>query len=165
MNDYIRRKEVYQKLHDAGGCDASDEWSKGYDAAIDVAIEIIENMPSTADVAPVVHGHWIKVKHPYGNVNWYKKCSLCGKCIDWQNYNFCPNCGAKMDESKEENHNMTKEEAIKQLIDLKDDRQSFLGGVDDEIYLADIEAIDFAVKHLQNDCHSDSGLPDTQKRL
>ena len=24
------------------------------------------------DVAPVVHGRWIKVKHPYGNVNWQK---------------------------------------------------------------------------------------------
>ena len=95
------------------------------------------------------------------------KCSVCTDAVKYFDYKYgwCPHCGAKMDESKEENHSMTKEEAIKQLIDLKEDRQSFLGGVDDEIYLADIDAIDFAVKHLQNDCRFDSGLHDTQKRL
>ena len=56
-----------------------------------------------ADVVPVVHGRWIKVKHPYGNVNWHKKCSICDKCIDWQDYKYCPVCGAKMDEEESEN--------------------------------------------------------------
>lgn len=46
----------------------------------------------------LVHGHWIKIKHPRGNVYWNKKCSICGKIIELQSYNFCPNCGAKMNE-------------------------------------------------------------------
>lgn len=35
-------KEVLQMLHDIGGCDATDEWSKGYDAAIDTAYEAVK---------------------------------------------------------------------------------------------------------------------------
>lgn len=35
-------KEILQMLHDIGGCDATDEWSKGYDAAIDTAYEAVK---------------------------------------------------------------------------------------------------------------------------
>ena len=49
----------------------------------------------TEDVAPVRHGHWVSInEYPY------EKCSICGethdtvRCLD----NYCPNCGAKMDE-------------------------------------------------------------------
>lgn len=69
--------------------------------AIAMAINEIDKI-TAADVAPVVHGRWVKVKHPYGNVNWHKKCSICDKCIDWQDYKYCPVCGAKMDEEDEE---------------------------------------------------------------
>lgn len=31
-----------QILENIGGCDADDEWSKGYDAAIDTAYQLIE---------------------------------------------------------------------------------------------------------------------------
>ena len=111
MNDYIRRKEVYQKLHDAGGCDASDEWSKGYDAAIDVAIEIIENMPSTADVVPIVHGHWIQLNADDQSCNEFV-CSVCGHEIfhptDFVEVEplpkYCEECGAIMDESESEDN-------------------------------------------------------------
>ncbi len=62
-------------------CDAEDE---------------IDSIPA-ADVAPVVHGRWehgSSLCDPFCEV-W--KCSYCsaedenGMC-----YNFCPNCGAKM---------------------------------------------------------------------
>lgn len=39
MNDLIRRKDVEQMLKDLGGCDASDEESRGWDKAIDAAME------------------------------------------------------------------------------------------------------------------------------
>ena len=54
-----------------------------------------------ADVIPVVRGRWID-----DAVCFYRKCSECGCCIEWNKnpfldgigeYNFCPNCGAKMD--------------------------------------------------------------------
>ena len=35
-------KEVLQILHELGGCDATDEWSKGWDEAIDTAYDEIK---------------------------------------------------------------------------------------------------------------------------
>ena len=51
---------------------------------------------TAADVAPVVHGRW----EPFGGKYYSrKKCSCCGwDGQEWiKFYNFCPNCGAKMD--------------------------------------------------------------------
>ncbi len=103
MSEYIIREEVFQKLHDAGGCGATDEWSKGYDDAIGVAIGIIEDAPA-ADVSPVVHGRWIKVETAE---NVYK-CSQCGHIRELRHLHeiiskpkLCEMCGAKMGEEKE----------------------------------------------------------------
>jgi hypothetical protein len=47
----------------------------------------------TIDAVPVVHAHLIN-PDPYGD------CSNCGYLIDIrQEYNYCPNCGAKMREA------------------------------------------------------------------
>ena len=51
--EYIEREAIYDKLHDIGGCDATDDWSKGWDKAIDAAINIIEDI-HVADVVEVV---------------------------------------------------------------------------------------------------------------
>ncbi len=55
------------------------------------------NRQIAADVAPVVHGRWIE-DHDY------LKCPECGVMVKWDftffdigNWNYCPNCGAKMD--------------------------------------------------------------------
>ena len=54
---------------------------------------IIADFPA-ADVAPVVHGVWIEYQIP--------PIICCSNC-DWatdvkeKNFNYCPNCGAKMD--------------------------------------------------------------------
>lgn len=51
------------------------------------------------EYAPVVHGHW-KWVHRYESY----ECSACGgevPCDDWGNEqltDYCPHCGAKMDE-------------------------------------------------------------------
>ena len=61
-------------------------------------IDTVNNV-SAADVAPVVHGRWV-----YGC-----QCSVCGDRHGPYNsrhkpyYNFCPNCGAKMDEEEHNN--------------------------------------------------------------
>lgn len=103
MSEYISREEVYQKLHEAGGCGATDEWSKGYDEAIGVAIGIIEDAP-VADAAPVVHGHWVKIE----NTRNVFKCSRCGHIRELRHIfeimskpKLCEECGAKMDESED----------------------------------------------------------------
>ena len=51
------------------------------------------------DVSPVRHGRWISVPHKLARV-----CSVCNRDepykfadIDADVYDYCPNCGAKMD--------------------------------------------------------------------
>ena len=55
---------------------------------------------NSANVAPVVHGHWeTNSDRPDTLI-----CSVCKCGFDmWKHdpHNFCPNCGAKMDEVNE----------------------------------------------------------------
>lgn len=81
MTDYIKREDAL-KVFD------TDSMIKAWHKT--------EFIPS-ADVAPVRHGHWevIDAEEPrrYG-------CSEC-KRLSWHMENYCPNCGAKMEnESK-----------------------------------------------------------------
>lgn len=65
-------------------------------------IYMIEDMPA-ADVAPVTHGRWIS-KNPHG-YEWTFVCSNCGYVDGFpfnDRHNYCPNCGAKMDETVED---------------------------------------------------------------
>jgi len=53
----------------------------------------------TVDAVEVVHGQWV---NPY--INRYGHpchcCSVCGFKASYQDKNYCPNCGAKMEELK-----------------------------------------------------------------
>lgn len=40
------RRAIIEELNRIGGCDATDEWSKGWDAAIGEAIKIAETVPT-----------------------------------------------------------------------------------------------------------------------
>ena len=64
---------------------------------------IIEQFPA-ADVIPVVHGRWIHDGHRInGGIDWCH-CSECGKSDNFcARTNYCPNCGAKMDEKEGKN--------------------------------------------------------------
>ena len=90
---YIKREAALMKLMQ-DGCSAKN-------------LQSISDMPA-ADVAPVVHGHWIEQED--GNLDTYYTCSSCKEDFDLiagtpcENlYNYCPSCGAKMDELVEEN--------------------------------------------------------------
>lgn len=74
------------------------------DEAVDMAIEALQTE----------HGKW-KEKETYLNegdceiTEWQSaRCSKCGKyhttpyMYSFNNFNFCPNCGAKMDKEEEE---------------------------------------------------------------
>ena len=60
------------------------------------AIREVKNAP-TIDAEPVRHGKWIGYAGTIGN-----ECSVCGKWLDvlqgTAEMNYCPNCGARMDE-------------------------------------------------------------------
>lgn len=65
------------------------------------------NAIPSADVQPVVHGEWEVFDEP--DTNAYE-CTACHD-VFWlsdgtpfeNNYNFCPNCGARMDGISDEN--------------------------------------------------------------
>jgi len=51
----------------------------------------ISEIPA-ADVAPVVRGRWIDVEDSP-----LSTCSVCGFSLGSYTFNYCPNCGAKME--------------------------------------------------------------------
>lgn len=53
---------------------------------------------SAADVAPVVHGEWVDNGIPESILS---GCSVCGYTCGAYKFNYCPNCGAKMDSESE----------------------------------------------------------------
>jgi len=65
--------------------------------------EDIRHLPA-ADVQEVKHGRWI-IDRKFGNDVMSDEqmviCSVCGKGIFYGKQNYCPNCGAKMDEVEE----------------------------------------------------------------
>lgn len=94
-------------LHDVGGCDADPEtWAAGYDAGIDLAIEMLKSQPTInpADIRP--QGCW---KEYWPGINLIMtgeemlyRCSECdAKWGNVEGYRYCPYCGARM--SRKEN--------------------------------------------------------------
>ena len=81
----------------------------GTKRGLKTALRYIEKL-MTADVAPVIHAHWIGTEydgyadgHPVYDTY---ECSNCRNEIDTDGYepmfDYCPKCGAKMDEEFEE---------------------------------------------------------------
>ena len=59
--------------------------------------EYLYELP-TDDVAPVRHGRWVDNGIPDSMLS---GCSVCGFTCGSSSFFYCPNCGAKMDESDE----------------------------------------------------------------
>ena len=101
MVEYIERGSLVRQIicNMTEFIGAPDEVQK-HDEQCNYAIDMIKDAQA-ADVAPVVHGRW----EPGNPI-----CPVCGGnkfkdldadiWCDWQP-DFCPNCGAKMDGSKE----------------------------------------------------------------
>ena len=95
MSDYIRRDDAKDALQEKVFHNLTDEFYG--------AMQVFDEL-EPADVAPVVHGEYIGEYDGYADGYpvcdmWY--CSVCGCHFeDWDEkptYNYCPNCGAKMD--------------------------------------------------------------------
>ena len=66
-----------------------------YDDGYDDAFTDIRNAP-TSDAVPVKHGKWTHYKDEH-------TCSKCGETVTggWdEDYDYCPNCGARMDKDE-----------------------------------------------------------------
>ena len=93
MAKYINSEEFVINLDTMKNPDsefATDDYIDGFSDGILAVIKELETMPTT-DVEPVRHGHWIDNKHTDTAI-----CSEC-KCVFTDETNYCPKCGAKMD--------------------------------------------------------------------
>ena len=89
------KQKAIEAIHNLGGCDATEEWSKGYDAGITAALDVIEKMPDT----DIRHGTWSDQKlfdDGFGGGRVGYICSACGKYVPCKG-NYCSECGARMD--------------------------------------------------------------------
>lgn len=97
MAKYIELEAILDllknKYQDMSAMPAS--YYKGYQ----YALKTIEKIKPAADVAPVVHGHFVHDGPRFaGGVDWWH-CSSCGRLVSGveTRFDYCPNCGLKMD--------------------------------------------------------------------
>ena len=96
MDEYIDREAISEEIRKYYYKNPPNfSYGEGFDRGLDRAQTAILDAPA-ADVAQVVHGRWVPTKAPF--MNECKDCSVCGYRTVWgHRYNYCPNCGAKMD--------------------------------------------------------------------
>ncbi len=103
MARYIDATPIEEKLKEAINIGKRND-DEGYYELIPV-LEDIQGTP-TADVVERKHGRWLP--YEFGNERWHK-CSACGIADEYINEKgleairgFCPNCGAVMDERRDD---------------------------------------------------------------
>ena len=69
---------------------------KPWDGHTSKDVRRLLSMP-TADVAPVRHGRWEEASDGDGIVCPFCRTDFCTIIYDTEYFNYCPNCGAKMD--------------------------------------------------------------------
>ena len=105
MDDYISRKVLEDKLNKEYvnlllDTVEVDPFVEGFVSAINV----VKCTANAADVVPVRRGRWVRIDDDWNSLTTYQ-CTACDEefCFEIDedllllNYNYCPNCGAKMD--------------------------------------------------------------------
>lgn len=105
MTEYIEREAISEEIRKYYYKNLPNfSYGAGFDRGLDRAQRAILDAPA-ADVAPVRHGRWeTNSDRPDSLI-----CSICKCGFDmWKHdpHNYCPNCGARMDEGAEEDGNM-----------------------------------------------------------
>ncbi|MBQ1580396.1 MAG: hypothetical protein IIZ86_04625 [Firmicutes bacterium] len=92
MSKYIDRAALFNSLSGA--------------KTVEEIFAAIQAAPA-ADVQEIRRGRWVVLGEQIENQTFDEcKCSECG-CVEyfnkcWKRFNYCPNCGAKMDEEENE---------------------------------------------------------------
>ena len=98
MDEYIKKAEVFEYLSTLRNWVLKNPLST-LDTMFVVMemFDFVDHKVESADVAHVRHGRWIeKDKYTFGVMY---ECSICDDLIldSGHPWNYCPNCGAKMD--------------------------------------------------------------------
>lgn len=93
MAEYIIKETLQEKLNRKKAGPANRRYTEGWNDAI-LMVKSMIHSEKAADIAPVRHGRWeVEV-----GMNFFKErnCPVCKKRIESNFWNYCPNCGAKM---------------------------------------------------------------------
>ena len=99
MAEYINRellKERFRKRLIWLKKDIHNEYSIALYDGCKYDTNLIDEIPA-ADVAPIVHGRWEEASDGDGIVCPFCRTDFCTIIYDTEYFNYCPNCGAKMD--------------------------------------------------------------------
>ena len=103
MNIYYKQSDITASLSELMLSPWALECNSTRAMGIQEALHLIQDMingevPETmkipaADVKPNIKGYWIKTGYKFICYS----CSECGYDIEKTKFNYCPNCGAKME--------------------------------------------------------------------
>lgn len=84
------------ELHEVTAAGSMSEYGRGWNEAL---AYVVENAP-TIESEPVRHGRWIFKHNPITDPKSYFIRIVCSECNlhTGQKSNYCPKCGAKMDQ-------------------------------------------------------------------
>ena len=102
MAELIDRKEIFFEGKQTG----NKEYDEGFLDGAMCVLNAIDEMP-TIEAKPVVHAHWVEDSDFDFEEEidlWFHFCSKCGIPLygDIEKFEYCPYCGAQMDEKVEE---------------------------------------------------------------
>ena len=102
MKEYIERETLLTELQEELDFETNmytEEQNKWFNIGLKCAIRDVKTLPA-ADVAPVVHGKWVKeVSHNGCTYDYDCVCSICGE-DGFIKDSYCRHCGARMDGGK-----------------------------------------------------------------
>ena len=92
MAEYIDREALLLRID----CYGTNKFGM-----LDEDIRAFIKAQPAADVAPVVHGRWEEASDGDGIVCPFCRTDFCTIIYDTEYFNYCPNCGAQMDEKED----------------------------------------------------------------